>query len=190
MPSRSPRKIPKITRSRSSKPQYNAFYWYVLAASALVLSGRHLHGTFWQPVRWYLLAASRLVLCARRFTVGDTPTKAERFQRRLFTITCRFLSIQSFSADWQIKSKCRSGARGRCTQILTRSRCACAAASGLPLHRILMHSLLPAIPRENSCEPMYINRKRQVNHEKRTPNDSRSKIYMPRCERQGDRPST
>ena len=68
MPSRSPRKIPKITRSRSSRPQYNAFYWYVLAASALVLSGRHLHGTFWPPVRWYLLAASRLVLCARRFT--------------------------------------------------------------------------------------------------------------------------
>ena len=43
MPSRFSEKILKITRSRSSRPQYN-------------------------PCYWFLLAATRLVLCARRFT--------------------------------------------------------------------------------------------------------------------------
>src|SRR5487761_2287552 len=76
MPSRSPRKILKITRSRSSRPQYTSTYrpnladsdWYYLAASQLVLSGRKSGGAFWPLADWYYVPADSHHVAGQRRT--------------------------------------------------------------------------------------------------------------------------
>lgn len=107
-------------------------------------------------------AASRSVTRCARIDAGLSPflSGAHQFRRCLAK-----------------PNQARTAGKGRCAHILARSvlACGCAppAASGVPLPALLVRLIAPAIPRQNSCEPMHRNKEQKI-HRKTHLYDSRS----------------
>jgi hypothetical protein len=110
----------------------------------------------WRRAAWsgrtaWTGAASRSVTRCARIDAGLSPflSGAHQFRRCLAK-----------------PNQARTASKGRCAHILARSvlACGCAppAASGVPLPAFLVRPIVPAIPRQNSCEPMHRNKEQKI----------------------------